>query len=116
MPFLNNLRKMKESYQKYTIDKYLKRYSKAIKHLAECGTYKYFGLDFRSLKISYDVKLLYFILGSERFNECLELIKEQNLYTEALEIYSGSEYNSIAACYGEYLIEKKKYEEAGLGM
>ncbi len=58
---------------------------------------------------------LYFCIGSERFNECLELIKEQNLYTEALQLYSGSEYNTIAACYGEYLIEKKRYEESGLG-
>ncbi|CAB4001430.1 Elongator complex 1 [Paramuricea clavata] len=88
LPFLNNLRKMEENYQKYSIDKYLKRYSKAIKHLAKCGP--------------------------ERFNECLELIKEQNLYTEALQLYSGSEYKTIAACYGEYLIEKRRYEESGL--
>lgn len=39
LPFLNNLRKMEENYQKYSIDKYLKRYSKAINHLAKCGMY-----------------------------------------------------------------------------
>lgn len=54
-------------------------------------------------------------IGSERFNECLELIKEQNLYTEALQLYTGPEYKTIAGCYGEYLIEKKRYEESSIG-
>ena len=56
-----------------------------------------------------------FAIGSERFNECLELIKEQNLYTEAFQLYTGPEYKTIAGCYGEYLIGKKRYEESGIG-
>ena len=56
-----------------------------------------------------------FFLGSERFNESLELIKEQNLYKEALRLFSGSEYKTIAVNYGEYLMDGKKYEEAGVG-
>ena len=32
---------MDENYQKYSIDRYLKRYSKAIKHLAKCGKVDY---------------------------------------------------------------------------
>ncbi|XP_046853969.1 putative elongator complex protein 1 [Xenia sp. Carnegie-2017] len=88
LPFLNNLRKLEENYQKFSIDKYLKRYSNALQHIAKCG--------------------------SERFSEGLELIKEHNLYKEALRLFSGSEYKTIAVSYGEYLMDRKKYEEAGV--
>ena len=37
LPFLNNLRKLETNFQRYTIDKYLKRYSKAIHHLSVCS-------------------------------------------------------------------------------
>ena len=37
LPFLNNLRKLETNFQRYTIDKYLKRYSKAIHHLSLCS-------------------------------------------------------------------------------
>ncbi|XP_026959917.1 elongator complex protein 1 [Sagmatias obliquidens] len=37
LPFLNTLKKMETNYQRFTIDKYLKRYEKAIGHLSKCG-------------------------------------------------------------------------------
>ena len=37
LPFLNNLRKMETNFQRYSIDRHLKRYSKAIVHLSLCG-------------------------------------------------------------------------------
>ncbi|XP_048451171.1 elongator complex protein 1 isoform X1 [Rhincodon typus] len=37
LPFLNNLKKMETNYQRYNIDKYLKRYKKALNHLSKCG-------------------------------------------------------------------------------
>lgn len=40
LPFLNNLRKMETNFQRYSIDKYLKRYNKAIQHLSLCGKFK----------------------------------------------------------------------------
>lgn len=39
LPFLNNLRKMEKNFQRFTIDKYLRRYSQAIKHLSLCGKF-----------------------------------------------------------------------------
>lgn len=56
-------------------------------------------------------------IGPERFNECLELIKDQSLYTEALRLYPeiSSEYKTVAECYGEYLLKQSKYDEAGFG-
>ncbi|XP_022256991.1 putative elongator complex protein 1 isoform X2 [Limulus polyphemus] len=50
------------------------------------------------------------------FDECLNLIKDQRLYKDALHIFDeGSlEWKAIWTAYGDYLIEKKYYEEAGL--
>ena len=41
LPFLNNLRKMETNFQRYSIDKHLKRYSKAIQHLSLCSKLKH---------------------------------------------------------------------------
>ncbi len=37
LPFLNGLRKLPLDYQRYKIDCYLKRYDKALHHIAKCG-------------------------------------------------------------------------------
>ncbi|XP_063312037.1 elongator complex protein 1 [Pelobates fuscus] len=90
LPFLNKLKKMEINYQRYTIDKHLKRYKKALGHLCKCGP--------------------------EHFVEFLNLVKDQNLYTEALKLYSTStsEYKAINDAYGEHLSSKHQYEQAGL--
>ncbi|NXQ30492.1 ELP1 protein, partial [Alaudala cheleensis] len=90
LPFLNTLRKMETNYQRYTIDRHLKRYSKALGHLSKCGP--------------------------EHFSEFLNLVKDQNLYSEALKLYPSStqEYKDISDAYGEYLIQKQLYEQAAL--
>uniref|UniRef100_A0A669QRK3 Elongator complex protein 1 n=1 Tax=Phasianus colchicus TaxID=9054 RepID=A0A669QRK3_PHACC len=90
LPFLNTLRKMEINYQRYTIDKYLKRYTKALGHLSKCGP--------------------------EHFSEFLNLVKDQSLYCEALKLYPSStqEYKDISSAYGEYLIQKQLYEQAAL--
>ncbi|XP_057276715.1 elongator complex protein 1 isoform X3 [Pezoporus wallicus] len=90
LPFLNTLRKMETNYQRYTIDKYLKRYTKALEHLSKCGP--------------------------EHFSEFLNLVKDQNQYCEALKLYppSTQEYKDISDAYGEYLVQKQLYEQAAL--
>ncbi|NWS77861.1 ELP1 protein, partial [Crotophaga sulcirostris] len=90
LPFLNALQKMETNYQRYTIDRHLKRYTKALGHLSKCGP--------------------------EHFSEFLNLVKDQNLYCEALKLYpSGTqEYQDISDAYGEYLIQKQLYEQAAL--
>ncbi|NWY42619.1 ELP1 protein, partial [Sylvia atricapilla] len=90
LPFLNTLRKMETNYQRYTIDRHLKRYTKALGHLSKCGP--------------------------EHFSEFLNLVKDQNLYSEALKLYpsSAQEYKDISHAYGEYLIQKQLYEQAAL--
>lgn len=90
LPFLNTLKKMETNYQRFTIDKYLKRYEKAIGHLSKCG--------------------------SEYFPECLNLIKDKNLYKEALKFYpsDSQQYKDISIAYGQHLTQERLYEPAGL--
>ncbi|KAM9262872.1 elongator complex protein 1 isoform 4-T4 [Morus bassanus] len=90
LPFLNTLQKMETNYQRYTIDRHLKRYTKALGHLSKCGP--------------------------EHFSEFLNLVKDQNQYCEALKLYPSStqEYKDISDAYGEYLIQKQLYEQAAL--
>nr|XP_008170108.1 elongator complex protein 1 isoform X1 [Chrysemys picta bellii]XP_008170109.1 elongator complex protein 1 isoform X1 [Chrysemys picta bellii]XP_008170110.1 elongator complex protein 1 isoform X1 [Chrysemys picta bellii] len=90
LPFLNTLQKMETNYQHYTIDKYLKRYKKALCHLSKCGT--------------------------EHFSEFLNLVKDQNLYNEALKLYPPDtpEHKAVGSAFGEHLNQKHLYEQAGL--
>ncbi|KAM6169330.1 elongator complex protein 1 [Rhynchocyon petersi] len=90
LPFLNTLKKMETNYQRFTIDKYLKRYEKAIGHLSKCGP--------------------------DYFPECLNLIKDQNLYNEALKLYpaDSQQYKDISVAYGEHLLQEQRLEPAGL--
>ncbi|KAL4228237.1 hypothetical protein ACF0H5_013670 [Mactra antiquata] len=90
VPFLNELRKMEVNYQRYTIDKHLKRYKKALENIIKCG--------------------------AERFEECLTLINSQTLHRYALQLYSPSskEYKEIASCYGDILAGKRQHEEAAI--
>ncbi|XP_014637538.1 PREDICTED: elongator complex protein 1 isoform X1 [Ceratotherium simum simum] len=90
LPFLNTLKKMEINYQRFTIDKYLKRYEKAIGHLSKCGP--------------------------EYFPECLNLIKDKNLYNEALKLYpaDSQQYKDISIAHGEHLMQEHLCEPAGL--
>uniref|UniRef100_A0A3P9AM11 Elongator complex protein 1 n=1 Tax=Esox lucius TaxID=8010 RepID=A0A3P9AM11_ESOLU len=64
LPFLNMLKTLEPNYQRYTIDKHLKRYRKALHHLSKCG--------------------------EEHFTEALNLVKDQRLYGEALGLYPAN--------------------------
>ncbi|KAL3973448.1 hypothetical protein ACER0C_024655 [Sarotherodon galilaeus] len=90
LPFLNMLKSLEPSYQRYTIDKHLKRYRKALHHLSKCG--------------------------EEHFPEALQLVKEQKLYSEALRLYSadGAHYKTLSCAYAEHLVEQQQAEQAGL--
>eukprot|EP00057_Strongylocentrotus_purpuratus_P001045 XP_001190999.2 PREDICTED: elongator complex protein 1 [Strongylocentrotus purpuratus] len=89
LPFLNQLRNMEPDYQRYSIDKHLKRYVKALGHVSRCP---------------------------DHFSECLDLAIEQRLYPEALKLFKRGDhqYKAVAQSYGEYLQEKNRYLEAAL--
>lgn len=90
LPFLNMLKSLEPNYQRYTIDKHLKRYRKALHHLSKCG--------------------------EEHFPEALQLVKEQKLYSEALRLYPADSprYQTLSCAYAEHLVEQQQAEQAGL--
>lgn len=89
LPFLNNFRNMETNYQHYSIDKYLKKYQKALVSLAKC---------------------------EDCFNECLEFVKEQRLHRQALKLFpvTSEQYRKLSLQYGEYLRQQKLHEDAGI--
>ncbi|KAJ3588151.1 hypothetical protein NHX12_011746 [Muraenolepis orangiensis] len=90
LPFLNNLKTMEPNYQRYTIDKHLKRYTKALQHLSKCGV--------------------------EHFPEALGLVRDQKLFSEALELYPADspQYKALSCAYAEHLAAQQQPEQAGL--
>ncbi|XP_047675871.1 elongator complex protein 1 [Tachysurus fulvidraco] len=90
LPFLNMLKTLEPNYQRFTIDKHLKRYKKALHHLSKCG--------------------------EEHFTELLNLVKDQKLYTEALQLYAtdSQQYKALSVAYAEHLLEDQQAEQAGL--
>ncbi|KAK7012026.1 elongator complex protein 1 [Biomphalaria glabrata] len=90
IPFLNQLRTLEENYRHYTIDKHLKKYSKALEHLVKCG--------------------------DEHFQELLTLVSDHKLHAKALSLYKpgSAQFKSIAAMYGSYLRTKNRHDEAGI--
>ncbi|XP_073676235.1 elongator complex protein 1 [Garra rufa] len=90
LPFLNMLKTLELNYQRYTIDKHLKRYRKALHHLSKCG--------------------------EEHFAELLNLVKDQRLYSDALELYpsDSDQYKTLSVAYAEHLVEQQQAEQAGL--
>ncbi|XP_069025578.1 LOW QUALITY PROTEIN: elongator complex protein 1 [Embiotoca jacksoni] len=90
LPFLNMLKRLEPNYQRYTIDKHLKHYRKALVHLSKCG--------------------------DEHFPEALQLVKEQKLYSEALRLYAvdSAHYKALSCIYAEHLVEQQQAEQAGL--
>ncbi|KAK6627847.1 hypothetical protein RUM44_010326 [Polyplax serrata] len=91
LTFLNDLRKLEPNYQKFTIDKYLKRYNKALTHLIKCEE-------------------------GNVFNECLTFIKVHKLYKQALKLIpqNSERYKTVCIAYGEDLLKSHLYEEAGI--
>lgn len=90
LPFLNELQKIDDlSYRSYKIDLYLKRYRKALEHVARCG--------------------------EARLPEALELIENEALYTSAMRLYDDHTcYKAVVHAFAGHLREKGKFRDASL--
>ncbi|XP_048252379.1 elongator complex protein 1-like isoform X2 [Haliotis rufescens] len=90
IPFLNKLRRMEENYRRFAIDQHLRRFRKALHHIAGCG--------------------------EDRFQECLSYVEEHKLYGDALRLFPPrtSQYKQLATSYGNYLCVKNRSDEAGV--
>ncbi|XP_014368772.2 elongator complex protein 1 [Papilio machaon] len=90
IPMLNELNGMDDNYKKFSINKYLKRFDKAVKYLVKCG--------------------------SDKYEELKAFVKYHSLYKEALALFNENEdiYKEIADDFGLYLKLKKDFVEAGV--
>lgn len=92
IPFLQQFDGLEDSYCKFKIDCYLKRYDQAVCHISKCQ-------------------------GAAYLQESLQLIENHKLYSCALSYYEDINpigYTSIAKLYGEYLLKREKYCEASI--
>ncbi|XP_046559311.1 LOW QUALITY PROTEIN: putative elongator complex protein 1 [Haliotis rubra] len=90
IPFLNKLRRMEDNYRRFAIDQHLRRFRKALQHIAGCG--------------------------DDKFQECLTFVEEHKLYGDALKLFAPgtSQFKQLATLYGNYLCEKNRSDEAGV--
>ncbi|KAL6266875.1 hypothetical protein P5V15_003703 [Pogonomyrmex californicus] len=89
IPFLNDLKKLDKNYREYSINMHLKRYELAFKCLSK---------------------------EPSRFEECLTLVREYDLYKIAMKTFekNSMEYQKVVEIYGDFLSSKCKYSEAGM--
>lgn len=90
LPFLNELDSYEENYQKYKIDEHLKKYEKALTHIAKCG--------------------------EEKLNEAIVFIERHGVYRIALKEYSELKncYRKICFSFANYLRKKGELDEASI--
>lgn len=90
IPMLNELNQMDDNYKRFSINKHLKRFSKAVKCLVMCGP--------------------------EKYEELKTFVKYHSLYREALEQFSPIDdiYKEMSNDFGQYLRLKKQFIEAGV--
>ncbi|XP_023297838.2 putative elongator complex protein 1 [Lucilia cuprina] len=90
LAFLNELKSYELNYRKFKIDEHLKRFAKALKHIANCG--------------------------KEKFDEALAFIKKHEYYAQALRAYREDEdcYREICLAFADYLRGKGKFENASI--
>ncbi|VVD02399.1 unnamed protein product [Leptidea sinapis] len=90
IPMLNELNSMQENYRRYTINKNLKRYDKAVESLIQCGPNKH--------------------------EELKTFVKYHSLYKDAIRLLPKDDkvYKEICDDFGAFLKLKKHYLEAGV--
>ncbi|XP_023035447.1 putative elongator complex protein 1 [Drosophila willistoni] len=90
LPYLNELKSLPLDYRKFKIDEHLKRYAKALNHLAQCG--------------------------EDYYTEALEFIKKHGLYVQGLQCYRNQKefHQQICVAYADHLRSQAKLENASL--
>uniref|UniRef100_T1P7H5 Elongator complex protein 1 n=1 Tax=Musca domestica TaxID=7370 RepID=T1P7H5_MUSDO len=90
LAFLNELKGYEPNYRKFKIDEHLRRFEKALQHIANCGR--------------------------EKFHEALEFIKRHEYYSRSLQAYQNDAdcYGEICLAFADHLRANGKLEEASL--
>lgn len=113
VPFLNELRKLPEQYQKYKIDLHLKRYDTALEHLSrlEHSEYDQEVMDLVTSQRLFLPALTLFPSDSRRYKVGSDVDTNCPSTSNSLLSWCSKE---ICKVYGEYLVSKKYYEDAAL--
>lgn len=93
VPFLQDLNKLNQQYAKFKIDCFLKRFTKAIGHVAAlCEN------------------------DEGKFEECTDIIKKHSIYEAAMSVFKPYTklHNEVCVLFGDYLRTKGKLLEASL--
>ncbi|XP_073841413.1 elongator complex protein 1 [Musca autumnalis] len=90
LAFLNELKGYELNYRKFKIDEHLKRYEKALQHIANCGP--------------------------EKFQEALEFIKRHEYYSRSLQAFQNDAecYKEICLAFADHLRANGKLENASI--
>lgn len=90
LAFLDQLQNYDKDYRCFKIDEYLKRWKKALHHIARCG--------------------------KSKLDEALQFIKRRKCYTEALKTYQHDQecYTAVCLAFADHLRENSQLEEASL--
>ncbi|EFA84443.1 elongation protein 1 [Heterostelium album PN500] len=85
--FLRELQSMEINYQRFTIDKHLERWPKALANLA--------------------------LAGDEHLQECYDLTVEKSLYHDAIKVFAKRpELKVVQELYADHLMQNNRFEEA----
>ncbi|KAG0196709.1 hypothetical protein BGX28_009840, partial [Mortierella sp. GBA30] len=90
LPFLNELRTLEKYYQRFRIDDHLKKYQSALQNLSQAG--------------------------ERYFEDCVNYIKQHNLYKFALKVFGSNpvKHKAILQIYGDSLSVNGDHEQAGV--
>lgn len=90
LAFLNKLREMEPNYQRYSVDKHLRKWESALSHLIQCP--------------------------DDHTDELFQFVLNQGLYKEALRALPKSDerFKMIASAYGDKLASQRLYKEAAV--
>jgi elongator complex protein 1 len=84
LPFLTQMKALEENYRKYSIEMHLKRYRRALGHLANVHT------SVPVVPIASDIRQC----GEEHFGACMQLMKQHQLYDETIRIFARQRTSS----------------------
>lgn len=90
LAFLNKLRQMEENYQRYSIDKHLRKWESALIHLIKCPD-------------DHNSELLQFVINQDLFREALSALPKHD-----------ERFQMIASAYADKLASQRLYKEAAV--
>ncbi|KAI8913226.1 IKI3 family-domain-containing protein [Gorgonomyces haynaldii] len=114
IPFLQELSKLEQNYQRYKIDDHLKKYTRALSHLAKCADHFEELLQYTARHDLYKHALTLFEVSDQKHNQIVRQFAQQQ---QGLEIYAEAgtlfelcgDYEEAIGCYAEGGLWRQAY-------